>query len=231
MIKNFHLVSIFPTIFESYLGESILKRAQKEKRIAVFNYDLRRWTKDKHRTTDDTPYGGGAGMVMKVEPFFLCVKEIKASIKKNKKGARARSVRTVLFSAKGKSFTQREAERLSRYDDLIFLCGRYEGVDERVAENVADEELSIGNYVLTGGELPALVVLDAVSRLLEGVLKNAESSKQESHSQNGYLEYPQYTKPEIFRKWSVPKILLSGDHKKIKKWREEKAHNSSYPET
>ncbi|MDO9231633.1 MAG: tRNA (guanosine(37)-N1)-methyltransferase TrmD [bacterium] len=214
---KFDIITIFPQIFDSYFGESILARAQKNKLIKIKIHNLRDYTTDKHQTVDDTPYGGGAGMVMKVEPIYKCLK----SIKKPKK------TRIILFSAKGKKYTQSDAKRLSKYDNLIFVCGRYEGVDERVAQNLVEEEISIGDYVLTGGEIPAMIVVDSISRLLPGVLGNSESAKDESHSSEGYLEYPQYTKPEVFsvskKEWKVPTILLSGNHKKITEWRKEKS--------
>ena len=214
---KFDIITIFPEIFNSYFNESILKRAQKENLIEIKIHNLRDWTTDKHKTVDDTPYGGGAGMVMKVEPIYEAVKSIK-SIKSK--------VRVVLFSAKGKRYSQSDAKRLSEYDNLILICGRYEGVDERVAENIADEEISIGDYVLTGGEIPAMVVVDSVARLLPGVLGNAESIEEESHNQEGQLEYPQYTKPEDFQGWKVPEVLLSGNHGEIEKWRKEKQNQN-----
>lgn len=176
-------------------------------------HNLRDWTTDKHKTVDDTPYGGGAGMVMKVEPFEKAVKKIKRRLKKT---------RVIVTAASGKTFTQEDAKRLAQYDQLIFLCGRYEGIDHRVTEHIADEALSIGDYVLTGGELPAMVMIDAIARMVPGVIE-AESLASESHTQEGFLEYPQYTKPEDYKGWKVPKILLSGDHKRIAQWREEQS--------
>ena len=217
MIK-FDIVTIFPNIFTSYFNESILKRAQKSGAIEINVHNLRDYTTDKHKTVDDTPYGGGAGMVLKVEPIYDCVNAIKSKTKSQKS-----KTRTILFSAKGKTYTQKDAKRLSKYDQLIFICGRYEGVDERVAEKIADEEISIGEFVLTGGEIPAMAIVDSIARLLPGVLGNEESAKIESHSKEGYLEFPQYTKPEEFNKWKVPKILLSGHHAEIEKWREKKS--------
>lgn len=211
---RFDIVTIFPQIFGSYFGESIVKRAQESGAIEIQIHNLRDHTKDKHRNIDDTPYGGGAGMVMRVEPIFNCVNKIKSNVKRQ-----TSKVRTILFSAKGKRYTQSDAQRLAEYDQLIFICGRYEGVDERVAENIADEEISIGDFVLTGGEIPAMIALDSITRLLPGVLGNDQSSKDESHSEEGYLEYPQYSKPEKFGEWEVPKILLSGNHAEIAKWR------------
>jgi tRNA (guanine37-N1)-methyltransferase len=220
---KFDIVTIFPQIFDSYFGESIIKRAQESGAIEIQIRNLRDHTEDKHRNIDDTPYGGGAGMVMRVEPIYNCVNEIKSNVK-----CQTSNVRTILFSAKGKRYTQKDAHRLAGYDQLIFICGRYEGVDERVIENIADEEISIGDFVLTGGEIPAMIVLDSVTRLLPGVLGNEQSSKDESHSEEGYLEYPQYSKPEEFSGWKVPEVLLSGNHKKIEEWR--KKHSKTKTE-
>ena len=224
---NFHIITIFPKIFDSYFGESIIKRACEKKLVDIKIHNLRDYTNDKHKTVDDTPYGGGAGMVLKVEPIYNCLQAInfqfsifnfqtisKSKINKSKK------TRIILFSAKGKRYTQADAKRLAKYDNLIMICGRYEGVDERVAKNLADEEISIGDFVLTGGEIPAMAVLDSITRLLPGALGNAESPKDESFSKKDYLEYPQYTKPAEFQGWKVPRVLLSGDHKKIESWRE-----------
>lgn len=220
---NFDIITIFPDIFTSYFGESILSRAQKNKIIKIKTHNLRDYTTDKHQTTDDTPYGGGAGMVMKIEPIYKCLEKIKKNLKDRKK------TRIILFSAKGKKYTQGDAKRLLKYDNLILICGRYEGVDERVNKYLVDEEISMGEYVLTGGEIPAMVVVDSVARLLPGVLGNSESAKYESHSAIGYLEHPQYTKPEEFcakgEKWKVPKVLLSGNHKEIEMWREKNSKN------
>ena len=207
------ILTIFPEIVSPYLEASILGRAKKAG-VKLSAVNLRDFARDKHSTTDDTPYGGGPGMVMLVEPIDRAVRALKSRGRKKK-------VRVILTSASGKIFTQADARRLSKYDHLIFIAGRYEGVDERVEEHIADESLSIGNYVLTGGELPALVMTDAVVRLQKGVLGNAETLSDESHNTEGVLEYPQYSKPAKYRKWDVPKTLLSGDHKKINEWREE----------
>lgn len=209
--KRFDIITIFPEIVEPYMQGSILGRAQKKKLIDIRAHNLRDWATDKHNTVDDTPYGGGPGMVMKVEPFNLAVKKVKVKRKKT---------RVIITAASGKDFTQDDAKRLAEYDQLIFLCGRYEGIDHRVQDHIADEAFSIGNYVLTGGELPALVMTDAISRMVPGVVQD-ESLECESHSEEGYKEHPQYTKPEEYNGWSVPEVLLSGDHKKIAKWREE----------
>ncbi len=212
-MKNYNIITIFPHIFESYFGESIIKRAREKKLIDINTVNLRDFTTDKHRTVDDTPFGGGAGMVMKVEPIWKAVESV-----------RTPESRVILFSAKGKKYTQRDAKRLSQYDNLVLICGRYEGVDERVVKNIADEEISIGDYVLTGGEIPAMVLVDSITRLIPGVLGNEESIKDESHNSEGYLEYPQYTRPEDFQGWKVPEVLLSGNHKEIEEWR--KAHKT-----
>lgn len=214
------IITIFPHIFDSYFNESIISRARKKGMISIAVHDLRDFTSDKHRKVDDTPYGGGAGMVLKVEPISKAVGSLKHESPDGKL-----KTRTILFSAKGKRYTQAVARRLSKYDRLIMICGRYEGVDERVAEHVADEEISIGDFVLTGGELSAMVVADSVSRLVPGVLGNEDSLKFESHSTRGYLEYPQYTKPEVFDGLKVPGVLLGGHHGEIEKWREEKSKN------
>lgn len=217
-MKKFEIITIFPQIFDSYFGESIIKRAQESGAIEIQTYNLRDYTSNKHRNVDDTPYGGGAGMVMGVEPIFNCLEAIKAKAENS-----ALKTRKILLSAKGKRYTQKDASRLAAYDQLIFVCGRYEGVDERVAENLVDEEISVGDFVLTGGEIPTMLIVDSVTRLLPGVLGNGESIIDESHNEEGYLEYPQYTKPEEFKGWKVPEILLSGNHGEIEKWRQEKS--------
>lgn len=219
---KFYIISIFPDVFPVYFNESILKKAQDKKIIQIVYTNLRKYTSDKRKTVDDTPYGGGAGMVMKVEPIFKAVD----SILKKAKGR----TRIILFSASGKTYKQKDAQRLGKYyDNIILICGRYEGVDARVAKYISDEEVSIGEYVLTGGEIPAMVLVDSVTRLLPGVLGNKESLLEESHNQENSLEYPQYTKPAEFKpivnkisktkNWKVPPILLSGNHLKIKEWR------------
>lgn len=218
---HFDILSLFPESFGSYLDVSILKRAREDGKIDIKTWNIRDFTRDKHQKADDTPYGGGAGMVMKPEPIFECVEAALAD------GAPREKTRIILFSAKGKLFKQEDARRLAGYDRLVLICGRYEGVDERVSEHLVDEEFSIGEYVLTGGELPAMIVTDAVSRLLPGVLGNAESAVTESHSEEGVLEYPQYTKPEEYRGWNVPDVLLSGHHKEIEEWRER--HSKRFP--
>jgi tRNA (guanine37-N1)-methyltransferase len=215
---KFHLLTIFPSIFDSYLNEGILRRANEKKIVKFKVHNLRNWTSDKHKSVDDAPYGGGAGMLMKIEPLYKALAAIKKLDKKIKPSKR----KILLMSAAGKTWNQTLAKKYSKLDEIIFICGRYEGVDARI-KNFIDEEISVGDYVLTGGELPALTIIDSITRLLPGVLGNKESIIEESHSEDGVTEYPQYTRPETFKagnkSYSIPKILLSGDHKKIKEWR------------
>ena len=217
---TFHIITIFPEIFDSYLNEGMVRRAKEKKIIDVKIYDLRDYTEDKHRTVDDLPYGGGAGMVLKVEPIYRCVKKIKEELGDKK-------IKTILFSPGGNEYGQPKAREMKNYEHLIMICGRYEGVDQRVGEHIVDEEISIGNYILTGGELPALTVLDSVTRLLPGVLGNEESLASESFDQGKELDFPVYTRPEEFNQWKVPEVLLSGNHQEIKKWRQEKKNDKN----
>jgi tRNA (guanine37-N1)-methyltransferase len=209
------ILTIFPEFFESTLQYSMLKRAQAKGLVTFRIIDIREFATDKHQTTDDRPFGGGPGMVMKIEPIYKALQSIQAE----KPGQP--QMRTLLTSAKGSLFTQRRAEEFSQLDRLVIICGHYEGVDERVAEHLIDEEIRIGDYVLTGGEPAAAVISDSVVRLLPGVLGNEESNKDESHSVPGVLGFPQYTRPENFQGWQVPEILLSGHQAKIKAWRDE----------
>lgn len=207
---KFDVITIFPHILDSYVHESILGRAEKKKLIEVRAVNLRDFSKERHQKVDDRPYGGGAGMVLQVEPIARAVHALKKKAKKKK-------VRVILFSTRGEKLDQKTAKRLSRYDELVLICGRYEGVDERVATHIADEEISIGDYILSGGELPALVTIDAVARQIKGVLGKRESLEEIQGS------YPVYTRPPIVKigkkKAAVPTVLLSGDHKKITEWR------------
>jgi tRNA (guanine37-N1)-methyltransferase len=219
-MKKFDIITLFPQIFEGFKNESLLARAQKKKLLSLKAHNLRDWTTDNHKTVDGRPYGGGAGMVLMIEPISKAVKKVKA-----KKG----KTRVVLLSAKGKTFTQKDARRLLKYDQIIFVCGRYEGVDERVAEHIADEELSLGNFVLFGGEVASMVMIEAVSRLIPGVVAKTESIINESFSDKEALlkEHPQYTRPEVFilngKKLKVPPVLLTGNHAKINEWRKKKS--------
>lgn len=212
-MMKFDIVTIFPEIFESYLNESIIKRAQKEQLIKIKVHNLRDFTGDIHQTVDDRPFGGGRGMVMKVEPIYKAVKAIK--------GPKAK---VLLFSPRGKKFNQKKAFEFSKLDQLIMICGRYEGIDERVAEYIADETISIGDYVLMGGEIAAVVVIESVARLIPGVIGKLELLKERLSKEKGFIVYPQYTRPESFSpkkrvEWKVPEVLLSGNHKRIKEWR------------
>lgn len=207
------VLTIFPEMLRSPLEHSILKRAQESGRLEVRLVDLRDFTTDRHRTVDDTPYGGGAGMVMKPDPIFRAVEAVSAS------SDAAGPTRIILMTPQGEVFDQARARELAQEEHLLLLCGRYEGVDERVREHLVTDELSIGDYVLTGGELPALVVLDAVARLIPGVL-GAEESPQEDSFTNDLLEYPHYTRPADFRGWTVPDVLLSGNHEEVARWRQ-----------
>jgi tRNA (guanine37-N1)-methyltransferase len=220
---KFDIITIFPEIFDSYFSESLIKRALDKGLFKIKIHNLRKWANDKHKTVDDRPFGGGLGMVMKVEPIYKAIEEIKRtkrlSIKKRK---------IILFSPRGKKFNQKMAYQFSKLDNLIMICGRYEGVDERVARYIADETISIGDYDLMGGELPAMVVIETVARLIPGVLGKPQLLKERITKGKGFIEYPQYTRPPQFfpekfgrarpKVWQVPKVLLSGHHKKIQEW-------------
>lgn len=207
------IVTIFPKMFDAVLGESIIKRAKEKKVVEINVIDLRLFSKDKHRKVDDKPFGGGPGMVMNAEPFFEAVNYIR----KKTKDQRLKT-RTILLSPRGKKLDHALAVKLSKYEHMILLCGHYEGVDERVTGSLADDEISIGDFILTGGELPAMVIIDSVTRLLSGALGDENSCKEESFSE-GLLEYPHYTRPADYNGMKVPDVLLSGDHEKIKEWR------------
>ncbi len=209
------VVSAFPQLLKSPLNESILKRAQEKKIVQIEMVDLRDFTKDKHKQVDDYPYGGGPGMILKPEPFFKAVEHLKET-------ANLVDPAVVLMTPQGRTFNQRKAKELSGYEEIIFLCGHYKGVDERVRENLVTEEISIGDYILTGGELAAMVVVDSVVRLLPGAIGDFDSAKTDSFEQ-GMLDCPHYTRPEDFQGMRVPEVLLSGHHGQIQEWRREKA--------
>ena len=223
---KFDVITIFPKIFKSYFAESLIGQAQKKGLVDINIHNLRDWAKDKHRSVDGRPFGGGLGMVMKVEPIYKAVKQLK----KRKKS------KVILFTPRGKKFNQKIATQFSKLNQLILICGRYEGVDERVAKNIADMELSIGDYVLMGGELPAMVVVETTLRLIPGVIGKPQLLKERITKSKGFIEYSQYTRPEVFavpaearrakvgavKKWRVPKVLLSGNHKKIEEWRKKR---------
>lgn len=207
----FHVLTIFPDFFRAAFDHGVVGKAWKAGLLEIRVHDLRDWTRDRHRTVDDRPFGGGEGMLLKAGPIFEAVESIWPE--------RDSSKRVVLMSAQGARFDQARAREFSKLDELLLICGRYEGVDERVAEHLADEELSIGDYVLSGGELPAAVVIDATARLIAGVLGNENSAVTESFGEEGMLDCPQYTRPAEFRGWSVPEVLVGGNHEEIRKWR------------
>lgn len=213
---KFDVMTLFPDMVRGVLSESIIGRAQNSGIIGVECHNIRDFSTDKHRKTDDTPYGGGMGMVMTCQPIYDCYESVLKNIPEDSKK------RVIYMSPKGRMFNHEVAKELSEYDNLIFLCGHYEGIDQRVIDEIVDDEISIGDYVVTGGEIPACIVIDAVSRLIDGVLASAECYEGESVA-SGILEYPQYTKPREFMGRTVPDILLSGDHKKIDRWRLEEA--------
>lgn len=209
---RFDIMTVFPDLVRTVLGESIIGRAQKSGIIEVFAHNIRDYTTNKHRKTDDTPYGGGAGMLMTPQPIYDCYQAVTASIPDGN------SRHVIYMSPRGRVLNHTIAEELSHYDNLILLCGHYEGVDQRILDLIVDEELSIGDYVLTGGEIPACILVDCVSRLKEGVLAAEECYENESIA-SGLLEYPQYTRPPVFMGLEVPEVLLSGDHAKVDAWR------------
>lgn len=208
------ILTLFPQMFAGPLSESILKRAQEKGAVEIKVHNLRDWTEDKHHITDLPPYGGGAGMVMKVDVIDRAVSELK-----EKSGSKKTKV--ILLDTKGELYRQKKAQELSKENHLILIAGHYEGVDHRVHENIADEVICTGEYVLTGGEIPTMTVVDSVVRLLPKVLGNPESLTEESFNKEGQVEYPQYTRPEEYKGWKVPKVLLSGNHGDISKWRKE----------
>ena len=214
------IITLFPDMFRGPFDASIIKRAESKGLIEIKVHNLRDWGETERKNVDDRPYGGGVGMIMRVDIIDRALRDLKLKMKNEK-------LKIILLDATGERFTQKKAQELSKIDHLILIAGHYEGVDHRVHEHLVNEVISIGDYVLTGGEIPAMVLTDSIIRLLPGVLGKDESSADESHKEPGYLEYPQYTRPEVYRagfgkKWSVPKILLSGNHAEIKKWREEK---------
>lgn len=209
------IITIFPRMFAPVVNESIVKRAQNKRKVEIYIHNLRDYSQDKHKKVDDRPFGGGSGMVMRPEPIFNAVEAIKSKVKNRK-------AKVILLSPQGERLSQRILNRLVKYKDLILVCGHYEGIDERVRQYLVDEEISIGDYVLTGGELPAMVLVDCLVRLIPGVLGDKNSLNFESFAGN-LLEYPQYTRPASYLRMKVPAILLSGNHKKIAQWRKDQA--------
>jgi tRNA (guanine37-N1)-methyltransferase len=217
---KFDIITIFPEIFDSYFNESLLKRARQKKLIEIATHNVRDWVNDNHKTVDDSPFGGGLGMVMRIEPIYKAVQSLKSETNSKLQNPKSK---TILFTPRGKKFTQTKAAEYAKFDQLILICGRYEGIDERVGKYIADEQLSIGDYDLMGGELPAMIVVEAVARLIPGVIGKEEFLKEHVRDE-GFIEYPQYTRPEIFidntgKKRTVPKVLVSGNHKRIEEWR------------
>jgi tRNA (guanine37-N1)-methyltransferase len=210
---RFHIVTIFPGFFAGPFQHGVIGRAQADGRMDIQVHDLRNWTYDRHRTVDDRPFGGGEGMLLKAQPLFEAVEAILP--------VRTPKQRVVLLSAQGRLFNQNLAREWTALDDLLLVCGRYEGVDERVAEYLVDDEVSVGDFVLSGGELAAAIIVDSVGRLLPGVLGNHDSTRNESFSEEnqGLLDCPQYTRPAEFRGWKVPEVLLGGNHEEIRRWR------------
>jgi tRNA (guanine37-N1)-methyltransferase len=208
---KFHIVTIFPEFFRGPFEHGVIQKAREAGLIEIQVHDLRTWTYDRHRTVDDRPFGGGEGMLLKAAPIFEAVEAILPE--------RSEGCKVVLLSAQGKTFDQAKAREFSGLKELLLICGRYEGVDERVAEHLADEELSVGDFVLSGGELAAAMVIDVVARLKEGVLGNRDSAVYESFGEDGLLDCPQYTRPAEFRGWKAPEVLLGGNHEEIRRWR------------
>jgi tRNA (guanine37-N1)-methyltransferase len=210
---RFDVFSLLPEVFEPYMSASIIKRARDKQIIDIRLHNIRDWTTDRHHVTDDTPFGGGGGMVMKPEPVFAALEDILGS---------PSGCPVILLTPQGRVFTQRIAEELAIQPQLALVCGRYEGFDERIRQHLATDEISVGDFVLTGGELPAMILIDAVARLLPGVLGDPDGAMDDSHS-SGLLEYPHYTRPAIFRNFPVPEVLLSGNHALINRWRREQS--------
>lgn len=210
---QFDVFTLFPEVFPPYLNESILKRAREAGLLEVRLHNIRDYTTDKHKTTDDEPYGGGGGMVMKPEPIFAAVEHVLGA---------PPACPLILMTPQGRLLNQEIAQELGQHQHLALLCGRYEGVDERVRQHLVTDEISVGDYVLTGGELPALILIDALARLIPGALGDSQGAEDDSHA-SGLLEYPHYTRPPEFRGWEVPEILRSGDHGKIAQWRRRQA--------
>ena len=215
---RFDVFSLLPQVLQPYLDASILQRAIQNNLLEVYLHDIRSWTTDKHHVTDDTPFGGGGGMVMKPEPIFAAVEDVLGS---------PPACPVILLTPQGRTYTQQTAQELSAHPRIALLCGRYEGVDERVREHLVTDEISIGDYVLTGGEIPALLLIDSITRLIPGALGDPDGAQDDSFA-SGLLEYPHYTRPAEFRGWRVPDVLLSGNHAKIERWRRDQSLLRTY---
>lgn len=219
---DIHILSLFPDMFLGPFHESIIKRAVDTNLVSIQIHNIRDYAPGRHRVVDDYPFGGGGGMVMKPEPLFIALENIKTDMAKSRNLDQMERIKTILLSPQGSVLNQSICKELSGLSDIILVCGRYEGIDERVIDELIDLEISIGDYILSGGELPAMVLVDSLIRLLPGALGHQESIEDDSHVK-GILQFPQYTRPQIFRNFEVPKVLLSGDHQAIDKWRSEKA--------
>lgn len=224
------ILTIFPDMFSGPLSQSIIGRARSNNLVTIETHDLRNWTEDAHHQVDDRPFGGGPGMVMMIEPIDKALQALKdqAAHSKHQSNSKNQTLasKTIMLSAKGERYTQQKAQSLPHIDHLILVCGHYEGIDQRVYDHLVDEVISIGDYVLTGGELPAMVLIDSIVRLIPGVVGDQKSIEDESHKHPGYIEYPHYTRPSNYKGWEVPEILLSGNHAKIQAWREEQSKKS-----
>lgn len=212
---QFDIITLFPEMFSGPFNQSIISRAQKKSLVQINLHNLRDWAVDERGSVDDRPYGGGVGMILQIQPVFAALQKIKEA------GMKTRS-KIILLDPRGKKFTQEKAREYANLEQIVFVCGRYEGVDQRVADYLVDESVSVGDYVLTGGEIPTMIIVDALTRLIPGVLEKPAATELESFSSESSLEHPQYTRPEEFNGWKVPEVLLSGDHKRIDKWRKEK---------
>ena len=231
---QFEVFTLLPEVFPSYIDTSIIKRARERGLITVRVHNIRDYTHDKHHMTDDTPYGGGGGMVMKPEPIFEAIESVLGvnasfddNLEEREVSAQDVNIPIILLTPQGRVFNQSIAQELSQHDRIVLICGRYEGFDERIREHLVTDEISIGDYVLTGGELPALIMIDSISRLQPDVLGDPTGAQDDSHAM-GLLEYPHYTRPPEFRGWRIPEVLLSGAHAKIDKWRREQALLRTY---
>jgi tRNA (guanine37-N1)-methyltransferase len=216
---RFDVLTLFPDMFQGYLGQSLLKLALQNCLVEIHLWNIRDWAQGKHKSVDDRPFGGGPGMVLMPEPVFAAVEEVQ--------GKAAQPGQVVLLTPAGDRLTQKVVQELAGHQRLVLLCGRYEGFDERIRLGLKPREISIGDFVCNGGEVPAMVVIDAVIRYVPGVLGDAESVREESHSEPGRLEYPQYTRPRVFRGMAVPEVLVSGDHQAVARWRQEQAESRS----
>ncbi len=219
---DIHILTLFPDMFRGPFDESIVKRAVNRGLVSIHVHNIRDYARDKHRIVDDYPFGGGGGMVMKPEPLFLAVESVKSNIAETASPERAAEAPVILLSPQGSVLTQETAAGLALHQDIILICGHYEGVDERVRERLVDREISIGDYVLSGGEIPAMVVVDAAVRLIPGAVGDTTSIEDDSHA-SGLLQFPQYTRPATYRDWPTPPVLLSGNHEAIRRWRRQQA--------